>query len=519
MKWSIDKSSFHFESLYIHISRLHPNPPNCPVLTPMDQLSDISLAIYRLNLQKYLNQIFNRPDIFNCQFIQEYFEFNQFIQKPNHCTLIAKSDINNMEIFDLCISSEHNILFCSGGKDIPVISSISTINTLFSYFEENGFVKIYQINEGAYGEVKLDVILNKRFSCQISNISFEDSNSYLTLGFFDGSIEIDYFNHLALHKIALLKPHTHKIINIYCDYIKGYIYSAAYNENLIIISELNYQKTIASFTISNSNLNSFTLLSIDQKIICADDDGTVWLYQFNLQNNTRIKLLQAIHGQLEKISALNALEEPNLIFVANAFKIGLYEYKENAKSSIVEINQRLLFATSSGVNHIAYELDKGMIITACDNGTVQFWTNNVHCPEYVLESHTEKVSSFVFETKNNLLYTCSYDKTIKIWALPDKWTSEIYRKNQLINEESVVANVTDSLKSINKLKEALRSDAFKLAFEDENSINQKEEREETNNFQLQNKDKNNKEENSDGVNSLDGWDEVIPQVLNKQFKP
>lgn len=64
------------------------------------------------------------------------------------------------------------------------------------------------------------------------------------------------------------------------------------------------------------------------------------------------------------------------------------------------------------------------IISGDEEGCVTFWLSKEGTPLYVLNAHQGAITQMRFNEDTQQLITCSKDKTIKIWQLPDCWINE-----------------------------------------------------------------------------------------------
>ena len=64
------------------------------------------------------------------------------------------------------------------------------------------------------------------------------------------------------------------------------------------------------------------------------------------------------------------------------------------------------------------------IISGDEEGMVTFWYSKEGTPLFVLKAHNGPVTQMRWNEELQQLITCSKDKTIKVWHLPDRWIDE-----------------------------------------------------------------------------------------------
>jgi WD40 repeat protein len=64
------------------------------------------------------------------------------------------------------------------------------------------------------------------------------------------------------------------------------------------------------------------------------------------------------------------------------------------------------------------------IISGDADGLVTFWNSKDGAALYVLKAHDGAITQMRWNEDSQQLITCSKDKSIKIWQLPDQWIDE-----------------------------------------------------------------------------------------------
>ena len=188
-------------------------------------------------------------------------------------------------------------------------------------------------------------------------------------------------------------------------------------------------------------------------IFVVDSDGTFWMYELNIGDNS-VKLLQASYTKFHDISFVEIYKEKNNvqtlnIFVGKTDKIYLYQYSNKNNN----FNLILICDVKYKITYITYLKVYKCLFIGCNNGTIQIWKDTSKMPEYIIDSGYEKINKLFFDEKNKYLFICD-DKNIKIL--------EINLENILIKEENNEDN-----KNIIDISETLKDEGDKLV---ENNI-------------------------------------------------
>ena len=215
---------------------------------------------------------------------------------------------------------------------------------------------------GSYGEKKL-VIVNKReeekYITKIKRIK-----DFLFLGFNNGSIEIlsfnkekkELFNYSNVDNIEskLSINENFKISNLFYKSEKGLIYVFIEKAKKVCIYEINSNNHIKDIVLTENPI-IYSHISFDmKKLFVIDSNGTFWIYELNLEENT-VKLLQASYTKLNDISTTKIFKEKTNdqtlnIFVGLSDKVQLYQYSNKSNTFTL----KLVCNTNFKVNSIIY---------------------------------------------------------------------------------------------------------------------------------------------------------------------
>ena len=424
LEWKFDKAYDIFIDYFNKLRLKVPNVSKPPLIT--DYVNNAEQFLPKL--KGYISNLFKRKEIYKLVSFQKLFEFpDELIE--NQITIDTLSNITEYNILDFYFDEPY--LFISSGNS----NSVRALSFLLSYFQVKGFFFIYRMNSspGSYGEKKL-VIVNKReeekYITKIKRIK-----DFLFLGFNNGSIEIlsfnkekkELFNYSNVDNIEskLSINENFKISNLFYKSEKGLIYVFIEKAKKVCIYEINSNNHIKDIVLTENPI-IYSHISFDmKKLFVIDSNGTFWIYELNLEENT-VKLLQASYTKLNDISTTKIFKEKTNdqtlnIFVGLSDKVQLYQYSNKSNTFTL----KLICNTHFKVNSIIYVNQYKCLIIGCENGTIQFWKHSSKNPEYILETGYPKVNKIFYDEKSKYIFI-NCNKDLKIF--------EINLENILIND-------------------------------------------------------------------------------------
>jgi WD40 repeat protein len=156
--------------------------------------------------------------------------------------------------------------------------------------------------------------------------------------------------------------------------------------------------------LSHDSANSLTISSDGKYLISGGYNGTikVWLLEtgelnFSFNVNSRIDTI-SISPNSRFIGV--ALSTPNCI-------------------KIFDFNNQILIneiTSKNNINNLVFSPDS-KAIAICSKGEINIWTVEQKKLLYSLLGHQGDVTSITFNSNDQTLITCGYDKTIKVWGI------------------------------------------------------------------------------------------------------
>ena len=231
-------------------------------------------------LENFLRIITSKSYFINSIYLKEFLElenhFHDFMLfQPTLLTFIKDSYFKT-EISDLFYCKEHSLLIAGYRYSDSLYGLFSSLwsDTLL------GGLSIYYLETSEYGELSIKTLFLIKLPSQVNKIFYKED--YLFIGLNNGTINVYkiYFNSaddISLVKHTSVRPHSNKIIDIGVNLSSGYIYSCAYGEKTVAISEMNYNCILKNNPISLSGIINFYYDIINKKIFFTNRDSYVYI--------------------------------------------------------------------------------------------------------------------------------------------------------------------------------------------------------------------------------------------------
>lgn len=181
-------------------------------------------------------------------------------------------------------------------------------------------------------------------------------------------------------------------------------------------------------------------------IFAGDAQG--FLYRFHVQDKTSVKIVKAHEGGIFKLTS----DTYHLYSIGQDGKLNLWSFDalemirslwlspeklrdmawNDQKNQLAIVGQDGLLRvleppmlneifTSNpipeGLTSLAYWPEKKMWVSGNKLGVVHFWKLEQNAPVYDFQAHKGNIYGISIDTKHQLIWTCSLDKTIKAWDL------------------------------------------------------------------------------------------------------
>ena len=442
--WEIEKD---LEDLSNMNKYLLSNFSNLP-LFPDINFAYLNLQKTKVLIEKYLTEILNRDDIISNPEVEKFFNLKEHFQDfyKYQPTIITFSEI--LSSF-LCKIEKFDGIYV-----IVYLNELSLIN-----FNENEF--------------KFEELTKKKTSVNISFIKYSNIGeiNFVLCGLNNGIIEIFniYFNtqkqKFYMEKMNQVKPHSNKVLGIGFDPSNGYIYSSSINDNIIIISEINYESIINRINLKEINIITGLYYDNNKKILFIINSYTS-IFCYEIENLNKFNLKQALHeGDSYGKITIFKYDSINSYLLIGTSKSDVLVYYFDMKQNTINIIEKIKCDKNSRfeVKSLSFNHKKSECIVSLSNGKIQFWSLYKNYPVFILDCCQEhKYEIYFNESKNILICNCD-DNNIKKWKIPLKWTGEEikYEKYKKI-PDSIFLNKKDNLKEINiDQNEQIKENNFK----------------------------------------------------------
>ena len=553
--WSVSHKYMDFFELNLIFDKYYVNPPFFPSGTLIDNegISDINNRKSILN--QYMKDVCNRADLMTSIYCVKFLKLeNHFPSLMNHYPkeLYYFKDQLVLPISVSYFFEKANLLFLGCGKEyktvfnslLDKVKGISPFNfgsnsnkqlKLKKNTQVKGQFVIINIIKNFQNKYLFEPLYAQPLYTQCSSINFFQEKSCLTIGMYDGSVNIYkiFINETTpetqgnlVVEAGIFQAHLKPVIGTVVNFINGYIYTMS-KENSIKIFDINYQNFIKSVSIT---VKPMTTMNYDEKtkmLIIGDEMGRFYFVDL-FQDPVFPSILKTFKGKTE--SVINKIfftnDKETMIASNKTGIVNIYSlYGFNSRNKInVEYNKTLNVSKKYEINDIGFT-ERGELLFAMDNGSIMVYYRDTDNIEFVIDAHLYSIGNiFVIEDKRALLST-SEDKSVRMVEFPNDYPAQVIRKELTnLNHINIKNKVDNSDYNYNNNKE---NEEIDYNNEENNYINYNNDgmKDKYNNYNNNtNINRNNKEQYtimiSEPMNKsytnifsddLDGWDEAIEE--------
>ena len=553
--WSVSHKYMDFFELNLIFDKYYVNPPFFPsgTLIGNEGISDINNRKSILN--QYMKDVCNRADLMTSIYCVKFLKLeNHFPSLMNHYPkeLYYFKDQLVLPISVSYFFEKANLLFLGCGKEyktvfnslLDKVKGISPFNfgsnsnkqlKLKKNTQVKGQFVIINIIKNFQNKYLFEPLYAQPLYTQCSSINFFQEKSCLTIGMYDGSVNIYkiFINETTpetqgnlVVEAGIFQAHLKPVIGTVVNFINGYIYTMS-KENSIKIFDINYQNFIKSVSIT---VKPMTTMNYDEKtkmLIIGDEMGRFYFVDL-FQDPVFPSILKTFKGKTESvINKIFFTKDKETMIASNKTGIAnIYSlYGFNSRNKInVEYNKTLNVSKKYEINDIGFT-ERGELLFAMDNGSIMVYYRDTDNIEFVIDAHLYSIGNiFVIEDKRALLST-SEDKSVRMVEFPNDYPAQVIRKELTnLNHINIKNKVDNSDYNYNNNKE---NEEMDYNNEENNYINYNNDgmKDKYNNYNNNtNINRNNKEQYtimiSEPMNKsytnifsddLDGWDKAIEE--------
>ena len=527
--WTVSHKYMDFFELNLIFDKYYVNPPFFPngTLIGNEGVTDINNRKSILN--QYIKDVCNRSDLMTSIYCVKFLKLeNHFPALMSHYPkeLYYFKDQLVLPISVSYFFEKANLLFLGCGKEYKtVFNSLLDKVKGFSPFnfgsssnkqlklKKNTQVKgqfvIINIIKNFQNKYLFEPLYAQPLYTQCSSINFFQEKSCLTIGMYDGSVNIYkiFINETTpetqgnlVVEAGIFQAHLKPIIGTVVNFINGYIYTMS-KENCIKIFDINYQNFIKSVSIT---VKPMTTMHYDEKtkmLIIGDEMGRFYFIDV-FQDPVFPSILKTFKGRADSpINKIFFTKDKETMIASNKTGIvNIYSvYGFNSRNKInVEHNKTLNVSRKYEINDIGFT-ERGELLLAMDNGSIMVYYRDTDNIEFVIDAHLYSIGNiFVIEDKHALLST-SEDKSVRMIEFPSDYPAQVIRKDLTNLNHMSIKNRVDNLDYNNKENEEV------------DYIN------ETNTYSNNNGEMNKEKYNYTNRNSKEQYTIMISESMNKSY--
>ena len=544
--WTVSHKYMDFFELNLIFDKYYVNPPFFPngTLIGNEGVTDINNRKSILN--QYIKDVCNRSDLMTSIYCVKFLKLeNHFPALMSHYPkeLYYFKDQLVLPISVSYFFEKANLLFLGCGKEYKtVFNSLLDKVKGFSPFnfgsssnkqlklKKNTQVKgqfvIINIIKNFQNKYLFEPLYAQPLYTQCSSINFFQEKSCLTIGMYDGSVNIYkiFINETTpetqgnlVVEAGIFQAHLKPIIGTVVNFINGYIYTMS-KENCIKIFDINYQNFIKSVSIT---VKPMTTMHYDEKakmLIIGDEMGRFYFIDV-FQDPVFPSILKTFKGRADSpINKIFFTKDKETMIASNKTGIvNIYSvYGFNSRNKInVEHNKTLNVSRKYEINDIGFT-ERGELLLAMDNGSIMVYYRDTDNIEFVIDAHLYSIGNiFVIEDKHALLST-SEDKSVRMIEFPSDYPAQVIRKDLTNLNHMSIKNRVDNLDYNNKENEEVDYINEPNTYSNNNGEMNKEKYNYTNRnskeqYTIMISESMNKSYANIFSDDLDGWDEEIEE--------
>ena len=545
--WSVSHKYMDFFELNLIFDKYYVSPPyfGGGTFVGTEGVNDNSFLKSLLN--QYIKEVCNRSDLMTSIYCVK------FLKLENHYELLMSYYprelyyFKNQLVLPISVSyflEQANLLFIGCGKQyktvlnnlLDTVKSFSPFNFLGN---TNKQLKLKQNNQVKGQFVIINIIKNfqnkylfeplyaKPLYTQCSSMNFFKDKSCLTIGMYDGSVNIYkiFINETTpetqgnlVIEAGIFQAHLKPIIGTVVNFVNGYIYTMA-RECIIKIFDINYQNLVKSVPMTVKPMTSMYYDEKSKILIIGDEMGRFYFVDVfedpvfpsilkTYQGGTRTNII-CIYLTNDKDTMIAS----NQVGVVNIYSI----YGFNSRNEIsIEKNKTMYVSKKYDINDIKFT-ERGELLLAMDNGSVLVYYRGTDNIEFVIDAHLYSIGNiFVVEDKHALIST-SEDRSIRMVEFPAYYPGQMIRRELTnLNHVSIKNKIENSRKndyyhdSINN-----NSNTIDNVHNDNDDINT--------NYSTKNINDNtnysiNNNQNEDKYKSMNYYQIMITEPINKSYE-
>ena len=480
--WTVSHKYMDFFELNLIFEKYYVNAPYFPNSTLVGSEGVTDIHHKKTLLDSYIKEVCKRSDLMTSIYCVK------FLKLENHFPLLMTYYPKELYYFKdqlvLPISVSYfyekaNLLFLGCGKEYKTIlnSFFDKVKGIspFHFGSSNKQLKLKK-NTTVKGQfVIINIIKNfqnkylfeplyaQPLYTQCSSINFFEDKSCLTIGMYDGSVNIykifineaksETKGNLVI-EAGIFQAHLKPIIGTVVNFINGYIYTMS-KENCIKIFDINYQNFIKNVSIT---VNPMSAMYYDEKtkmLIIGDEMGRFYFVDV-FQDPVFPSILKTFQGGTNSsvVKIYFTKDKETMIASNKTGIVNIYSvYGFNSRNKItIEKNKTMNVSKKYEINDI-YFTERGELLLAMDNGSILVYYRDTDNIEFVIDAHLYSIGNiFVIEDRHALIST-SEDKSVRMVEFPEFYPAQMIRKELTNMNHNSIKNKVNNINEKNEFYE------------------------------------------------------------------
>eukprot|EP00826_Nyctotherus_ovalis_P036083 TRINITY_DN3170_c0_g1_i14.p1 TRINITY_DN3170_c0_g1~~TRINITY_DN3170_c0_g1_i14.p1 ORF type:complete len:266 (+),score=83.40 TRINITY_DN3170_c0_g1_i14:989-1786(+) len=231
---------------------------------------------------------------------------------------------------------------------------------------------------------------------------------------------------MQYEEYCTLKLHAARVMGLAIDGKKNWILSVA-EDKKFKVADLSYQEAQADIQPDVAPLKNLEYDEENQRVFIISGSGQLFIY--SLAEKPPKLVRESETGSKDVLRDLSVDYMRNYIFTcAMDGMISVLETGKPGKDRFTKLVGSMKGASKARC--VRWRSSKLEAVVAYESGKVCFWNIQTGQVAYVFDPHILSITKICWDEKNQILYTGSKDKSIKVWRIPGEWNVYYAKKEE-----------------------------------------------------------------------------------------
>eukprot|EP01017_Pseudomicrothorax_dubius_P006938 TRINITY_DN12080_c0_g1_i3.p1 TRINITY_DN12080_c0_g1~~TRINITY_DN12080_c0_g1_i3.p1 ORF type:complete len:554 (+),score=75.89 TRINITY_DN12080_c0_g1_i3:61-1662(+) len=429
VQWKLAKRYEDFEVLHRGLFGRVSSLPYLPAKS-LFKLSPEELSRRRADLEKYLRILLTKLDVLNSEEFRDFADLETRAGVTSHDPhLVADIDYLPMGVRDLLYLNEAGILFI-GMAETSTLSRIGSFITTSLFRKNPSTDSSYLGAVLAYGANPKDSfafsqLWRKNISAGVSCLCWDEGLRMLAIGTEDGSIECVTVSaekgYRYASELCTISVHRAAVTALVFDPTTATLFSAGKDKTLFL-SEVSGSGSSAD---ERQFLVELTGLLLDRErrhVYVGDGSGMVHIYEYERGKTNFLHVLNL--GDNVAVRQMTFDSGKTLLIVAGADN-AIRVFNRGNYANVRLITLLTTIPTDLTVTSLTFDKVRRELYIGSAMGGLHVMAAGNSTMVYGWKAHAEAVTKVITLPEKRAMITASKDRFLKVWQLPEQWSTEL----------------------------------------------------------------------------------------------